>query len=296
MKTFALLALFGAALCAEDFTFKPITAMGKPIDVEHTCVHFTWDKPEFEVASFHMFLFVQRWPDNLEKKIPDFRARLSAETFDAAAWKSAGGPGVERVTIAVDGRDAIGAIDQRAKYPYSYAEVLLVDKEGKWRNAAGFKADVKPASNTRSDLYYLPSYVTALTLERSWDKAPTKWEWTLPELGGGPYEITKVWFLGLDKMYGQAGMEELPGKLNDFLAGKDAKVKPFLMELAKDATGAWHDDGIEFYYPIVLAETKSGLKFACKLKRFGNKNENCAQASAEEQNTLPKLVLRRAGE
>ncbi len=296
MKTFALLALFCCGLWAQDFTFKPISAMGKPIDVEHTCVHFTWDKPEFEVASFHMFLFVQRWPDNLEKKIPDFRARLSAESFDAAAWKEAGGPTVERVTVAVESRVAIGAIDQRAKYPYSYAEVLLVDKEGKWRNAANFKADVKPAGNLRNDLHYLPSYVTGISLERSWDKAPTKWEWTLPDLGGGPYEITKLWFVGLDKIHGQANIEELPGKLDDFLAGKDAKVKPLLMELSKDATGAWAEEGLKFYYPVVLAETKCGLKFACKLKRFGKKNDNCDVASAEEQKTFVKLALKRAGE
>lgn len=296
MKTLALLAVFCGGLLAQDFTFNPVTAMGKPMDVEHTCVHFTWDKPEFEVAHFQLFLLFQRWPDNLEKKISDWRARLSAETFDAAAWKEAGGPALERVKVVVDSRAAIGAIDQRAKYPYSYAEVLLVDKEGKWRNAAAFKAEVKPAGSLRNDLFFLPSYVTSIALERCWDKKPTKFEWSLPDIGGEPCEVTKIWFVGLDKVYGQATMEDLPGKLDDFLAGKDPKVKPLVMELAKDATGAWVEEGFKFFYPLVLAETKSGLKFVCKLKRFGKGNENCDQASAEEQKTLTKLVLKRAGE
>lgn len=296
MKAIALVLLCCGGVFAQDFSFKPISALPKPIDVEHTCIHFTWDKPEFEAARFYLFLFNQRWPDNLEKKMPDFRAKLSAETFDAAAWKEAGGPAVERFMIAVDGRAAMGAIDQRAKYPYAYAEVLLVDSEGKFRNAASFKTEVKPAGETRSDLYYLPTYVTQLALERSWDKAPTKWEWTLPDLGGGPYEVTKLWFVGLDKLHGQALIEALDGGLDAFLAGKDAKVKPLIMELGKDATGAWAEQGTKFYYPIVLAETKCGLKFACKLKRYGKKNENCEVASAEEQKTLTKLALKRAGE
>lgn len=296
MKAIALVLLCCGGLFAQDYSFKPISALPKPIDVEHTCIHFTWDKPEFEAARFYLFLFNQRWPDNLEKKMPDFRAKLSAEKFDAAAWKEAGGPAVERFMITVDGRAAIGAIDQRAKYPYAYAEVLLVDSEGKFRNAANFKTEVKPAGETRSDLYYLPTYVTALALERSWDKAPTKWEWTLPDLGGGPYEVTKLWFVGLDKLHGQALIEALDGGLDAFLAGKDAKVKPLIMELGKDATGAWAEQGYKFYYPIVLAETKCGLKFACKLKRYGKKNENCEVASADDQKALVKLALKRAGE
>jgi hypothetical protein len=49
---------------------------------------------------------------------------------------------------------------------------------------------------------------------------------------------------------------------------------------------------MNFKYCVVMAVTKCGLRFGCKLESWGNGYE--AQATAEDQKTLPAIELKPA--
>lgn len=298
MRFVLLIILFAAPLVAQQsFEFTAHRVFTKPADVEHTCLHVTWDDPEpLEIETIEIFLVEKWWPEKLPQIIPDWRERLIADDFDSEQWINDGGPRLERFRIDVEeNRAPVGFIDQRASYPYYYVEVLLVDTGGNRINVENFKGEVLPGGKLRDDVYYLPTYVPKVGLQRVWDREPSKFEWELPELGGGEYEITRVIFVGLDKVTANTRIEGLEGKLDAFLKGEDPKCRPLVMELDAEATGAWHESPLPFYYPWVLAETKSGLRFNCKLKKLGQGNDYVAHAGEEDRKALTKLELKKTG-
>lgn len=299
MRVLALLLLgvFSTLLAAQhDFNFDPHRVFPKPHDIEHTCLHVTWTDPGVKVKTIEVFLLEQLWPPTIDAKVPDWRKRVTADDFDAAAFAQEGGPRLQRLRLDVEeGRATKGFMDQRAKYAYVYVQVLWVDEAGGRHNVEGMKGAVQKAGTLDKTLYCLPTWQPELTLNRAWDRGPTMFEWTVPDLGGGSLEVTRLWFAGIDKVVANGRLEDLPRKMDGFLAGEDAHTVPLVQELAKDATSAWVASPPGFLYAWVVAETKGGLKFTCPMK-VQDDNTCVRQPTQAEQKTVLKLDLKRAGE
>lgn len=290
MTFFAL--LFTATLSAQDFEFKPLKCTPSGGTTRNTSALVVWDKPEIAVKQLEVYIFAHNWPvmPTIDERVPDWRKRLFADEFDAAAWQKAGGPQCERVRVAVDEKRApMGVIDQREEYRMVNVAVLFIDADGKRHVPANMKASVEEVNHVRNDVYYLPSYMPNFWPGRLFAKEPVTLKWKLPDIGGGPYEIEKVRFIGMEVSMNTLHISRLEGGFEAWLAGKDKDSKPMAQELAKDATACWIKD-LNFKYYVVVATTKGGLHFTCKIQTQGANYE--AKATEEDQKNLPAIELK----
>lgn len=295
LRTILMAILCAVPLAAQDFEFAPIKCTPSGWQTRPTCALVTWDKPAIEVKQLEVYIFAHNWPvmPTIDERVPDWRKRLFVEEFDAAAWAKAGGPHVERTRIAVDAaRVPMGVIDQREEYRMVAVAVLFLDAEGKRSVPANMKAVVESPNHLAGGVYFMPTYFPNFTATRVFGQpSPYKVKWTLPQLGTGPYEIEKLIFLGMDKSLPSSWASRLEGGIGGWIAGKDADSKPMVQDLPADATSAWIKNH-NFQYLLVLAVTRGGLHFTCKLDVFGGRY--FAAVSEEEQKTLPAIDLKPA--
>jgi hypothetical protein len=184
----------------------------------------------------------------------------------------------------------VGVIGHEEEYRIRNVHVLFLDAQGKRSLPGNLKASVEAPELTRADCYYLPSYLPYFTQTRLFDKKPSKLKWKLPDLGPN-YEIEKVLFVGAENMLNSYHASRVKDGIGGWLAGNDDYSKPMVQELTKDATSCWIKD-LNFKSCAVLAVTKCGLRFGCKLETQGPGYE--AQATAEDQKNLPAIELKPA--
>lgn len=294
MLKYALLAVFCcAALAAQDFEFKPVQCSPTGGNIRPSSLLIEWETPEVAPRKLEVYLFHTTWPvaPTIDELCPKWRELLFVEEFDAAGFRKANGPEVTRYRIDVkDNHLPLGVIGHEEEPRIRSVIVLFLDAEGKRSNVKQLKASVEEPDLTRADCYYLPNYLPHFSYNRMFDKKPSKLKWKLPTLGAA-YEIEKVLFVGGENMINSYHASRVKDGIGGWLAGNDDYSKPMVQELAKDATSCWIKD-LNFKACVVIAVTKCGLRFGCKLESWGNGYE--AQATAEDQKALPAIELKPA--
>lgn len=283
--------LFSASLAAEDLEFKPLIVSPSSGNINPSSLLITWDKPDTAPKKLEVFIFHTAWmvAPSVEEVCPKWRDFLFAEQFDAEAFRKANGPETTRYHIEVkDNHMPLGVIGHEEEYRIRNVHVLFIDAEGKRTLPLNLKATIEAPELTRADCYYLPNYLPYFTQTRLFDKKPSKLKWALPQLGAA-YEIEKVLFVGAENMINSYHVSRVKDGFAGWIAGADDYSKPMVQELAKDATSCWIKT-LNFKSCIVVAVTKCGLRFGCKLETQGPSYE--AQASAEDQKTLPAIELK----
>ncbi|MCC7510319.1 MAG: hypothetical protein IT464_13240 [Planctomycetes bacterium] len=283
--------LFSASLAAEDLEFKPLMVSPSSGNINPSSLLITWDKPDTEPKKLEVFIFHTAWmvAPSVEEVCPKWREFLFAENFDAEAFRKANGPETTRYHIEVkDNHLPLGVIGHEEEYRIRNVHVLFIDAEGKRSLPVNLKASVEAPELSRADCYYLPNYLPYFTQTRLFDKKPSKLKWKLPELGPA-YEIEKVLFVGAENMINSFHVSRVKDGFAGWIAGNDDYSKPMVQELAKDATSCWIKT-LNFKSCIVVAVTKCGLRFGCKLETQGTSYE--AQASADDQKALPAIELK----
>ncbi len=284
-----LLCALAAPVFADEVEFKPIQ-----ISVSNGNTHpgqwfVTWDKPEVAPKQLEVWLFHTVWPiaPSIDEFCPKWKEFIFADTFDADAFKKAGGPETSRTRIdVIADRAALGVMDHQEEYRIRNLYVLFIDAQGKRTLPKNMKAENEEAGILRDTFYYMPGYQPYTSITRLRDKTPpTKIEWELPALGK-PYEIEKVVFIGAENSLNSYWIWRCG--FDNWLAGKDENSKPMVQDLKADAKACWvKQANFKFYW--VLAVTKGGMRVPCKLKQEGTGPES--QATAEEQKTLPAIEL-----
>ncbi|MBX3459640.1 MAG: hypothetical protein KF696_06690 [Planctomycetes bacterium] len=287
------LLMVPAALAAADIEFKPLQCTPTGSNLSPSGWQVQWDKPAIEVKHLEVYVLAQAWPvaPSIDERCPKWRELLFADEFDAKGFVKAGGPELERTRIAVDtARVPMAVIDRRDEYRMVNVHVLFIDEQGKRHLPANMKAELIETDHVRADAYYMPTYFPYFTSNRIYAReAGVKLAWKLPELGGGPYEIEKLLFVGMEKSLPSMWVARMEKGYDDWIAGKDENSKPMVQELAKDATGCWIKD-LNFQHYVIFAQTKSGLKFIVKPTLQGNRFE--APATEEDKKTLPAIELK----
>lgn len=286
-----LLCALVAPLAADEVEFKPIQ-----ISVSNGNIHpgqwfVTWDKPEVAPKQLEVWVFHTVWPiaPSIDEFCPKWKEFIFTDTFDADAFRKAGGPEASRTRIdVVADRAALGVMDHQEEYRIRNIYVLFIDAEGKRTLPKNMKAENEEAGILRNDFYYMPGYQPYTSITRLWNKKPpSKIEWEVPVLGK-PYEIEKVLFIGAENSLNSYWIWRCG--FDNWLAGKDENSKPMIQELKADAKACWvKETNFKFYW--VIAVTKSGMRVPCKLKQEGTGPES--QATAEEQKTLPAIELKK---
>ncbi|MCC6150517.1 MAG: terpene cyclase/mutase family protein [Planctomycetes bacterium] len=287
------LALFtlclASSLSAADFEFRPVRVAPTNSDKEPCALQFTWDRPDYEVIAFQAFFLYEEWPENMDKRLPDWRRRLTADFFDAESWKAGGGPRIERQRQAADvDRRPTGFIDRRDTW-YLFVAVLVADKDLEWRGISNPRWSAVAPHTTRSDLYYLPCYQPWLAPVPLAKGERLKVEWTLPELPGGDLEITRLLFVSLEGRYWGALASSGKGGIDGLLAGLREDVLPRVQVLKLEQRTGGFEPG-RFEYCWVLADTKCGLKFVCPFKRAAGKKDLGDEVNEQEYRKLVKLA------
>lgn len=294
MIRYAMLAAFCcAALSANELEFKPLAVSPTSGNLQPSSLLITWDKPETAPARIEVFIFHTAWmvAPSVEEVCPKWRDYVFAEKFDAEAFRKANGPETTRFHLEVkENHLPLGVIGHEEEYRIRNVHVLFLDAEGKRSLPRNLKASVEEPELTRADCYYLPNYLPYFSHTRLFDKKPSKLKWKLPELGAA-YEIEKVLFVGAENMINSYHATRVKDGVGGWLAGNDDYSKPMVQELARDATSCWIKD-LNFKACVVIAVTKCGLRFGCKVESWGNGYE--AQASAEDQKALPAIELKPA--
>lgn len=293
-----MLALCSGLLCAQELEFKPIKCTPTGSNLSPSSWQVTWDKPALPegvvIKQLEVFCFAQSWPvaPSIDERCPKWREFLFADNFDAAAFNKANGPETMRFRIDVDvERAPLGVIGRLDEPRMVNVHVLFIDADGKRHLPVNMVASVEEAHHVRKDVYYMPDYFPYFTTNRLFSKeAGFKLAWELPELGGGPYEIEKLLFIGMEKSLPSMWVARMDNKLADWFAGKDADSKPMLQELAADAKGCWVKD-LNFSNYIVLARTKGGLHFYVKPALQGSRYE--APATDEDKKALTAIELKK---
>lgn len=287
------LALFtlclASSLSAADFEFRPVRVAPTNSDKEPCALQFTWDRPDYEVIAFQAFFLYEEWPENMDKRLPDWRRRLTADFFDAESWQAGGGPRIERQRQAADvDRRPTGFIDRRDTW-YLFVAVLVADKDLEWRGISNPRWSAVAPHTTRSDLYYLPCYQPWLAPVPLAKGERLKVEWTLPELPGGDLEITRLLFVSLEGRYWGALASSGKGGIDGLLAGLREDVLPRVQVLKLEQRTGGFEPG-RFEYCWVLADTKCGLKFVCPFKRAAGKKDLGDEVNEQEYRKLVKLA------
>lgn len=287
------LALFtlclASSLSAADFEFRPVRVAPTNSDKEPCALQFTWDRPDYEVIAFQAFFLFEEWPENMDKRLPDWRQRLTADFFDAESWQAGGGPRIERQRQAADvDRRPIGFIDRRDTW-YLFVAVLVADKDLEWRGISNPRWSAVAPHTTRSDLYYLPCYQPWLAPVPLAKGERLKVEWTLPELPGGELEISRLLFVSLEGRYWGALASSGKGGIDGLLAGLRDDVLPRVQVLKLEQRMGGFEPG-KFEYCWVLADTKCGLKFVCPFKRAAGKKDLGDDVNEQEYRKLVKLA------
>ncbi len=287
------LALFtlclASSLSAADFEFRPVRVAPTNSDKEPCALQFTWDRPDYEVIAFQAFFLYEEWPENMDKRLPDWRRRLTADYFDAESWQAGGGPRIERQRQAADvDRRPPGFIDRRDTW-YLFVAVLVADKDLEWRGISNPRWSAVAPHTTRSDLYYLPCYQPWLAPVPLAKGERLKVEWTLPELPGGELEITRLLFVSLEGRYWGALASSGKGGIDGLLAGLREDVLPRVQVLKLEQRTGGFEPG-RFEYCWVLADTKCGLKFVCPFKRAAGKKDLGDEVNEQEYRKLVKLA------
>lgn len=287
------LALFtlclASSLSAADFEFRPVRVAPTNSDKEPCALQFTWDRPDYEVIAFQAFFLFEEWPENMDKRLPDWRQRLTADFFDAESWQAGGGPRIERQRQAADvDRRPIGFIDRRDTW-YLFVVVLVADKDLEWRGTSNPRWSAVAPHTTRSDLYYLPCYQPWLAPVPLAKGERLKVEWTLPELPGGELEISRLLFVSLEGRYWGALASSGKGGIDGLLAGLRDDVLPRVQVLKLEQRMGGFEPG-RFEYCWVLADTKCGLKFVCPFKRAAGKKDLGDDVNEQEYRKLVKLA------
>lgn len=294
MLRYALLAaLCCATLSAQQLEFKPLQVSPTSGNIAPSSLLITWDKPEVAPGKIEVYLFHTMWPiaPSIDETCPKWRELLFVDDFDAPGFRKANGPETTRFRLEVkDGHLPLGVIGHEEEFRIRNVHVLFVDAEGKRSLPVNLKASVEDPDLTRADCYYLPNYLPYFSHTRLFDKKPSKIKWKLPNLGPS-YEIEKVLFVGAENMINSYHASRVKDGVAGWLAGNDDYSKPMIQELAKDATSCWVKE-TNFKSFVVIAVTRDGLRFGCKLESWGNGYE--AQASAEDQKTLPAIELKPA--
>ncbi len=287
-------AMFGAALCAEDIDFKPIQCSPTGGNIQPSSMWIQWETPEVAPRQLEVYLFHTMWPvaPTIDETCPKWRELLFAEKFDAEGFRKANGPEVTRFRIDVkDSHLPLGVIGHEEEPRIRNVMVLFLDAKGTRSLPKELKASLEEPEFTRADCYYLPNQVPYFSQTRLFDKKPSKLKWKLPQLGAA-YEIEKVLFVGAENMISSYHASRVKDGISGWLAGNDDYSKPMVQELAKDATSCWVKD-LNFKSCVVIAVTKNGLMFGCKLESWDN-NSLEAQASADDQKALPAIELKPA--
>ncbi len=290
MFRIAILTLcLASSLAAADFEFRPVRVAPTNSDKEPCALQFTWDRPDHEVIAFQAFFLYEEWPDNMEKRLPDWRKRLTADYFDLESWTAGGGPRIERQRMAADvDRRPTGFIDRRDHW-YAFVVVLVADKDLEWRGISNPRWSAVAPHTTRKDLYYLPCYQPWLPAVPLASVERLKVEWTLPELPGGDLEITRLLFVALEGRYWGALASSGKGGIDGLLAGLREDVLPRVQVLKLEQRMGGFEPG-KFEYCWVLADTRCGLKFVCPFKRVAGKKDLGDEVNEQEYRKLVKLA------
>lgn len=291
LKYVLVAVLCCAALSAQELDFKPTPVSPSSGNINPSSLLVTWDKPASAPAKLEVYLFHTVWPisPSIDDFCPKWRELLFVENFDAAAFRTAGGPETTRHRFDIKADNVpLGVIDHEEEFRIRNVAVLFVDAEGKRSVPGNLKATIEEPGLSRADCLYLPSHLPHFSPTRLFDKKPSKLKWKLPALGPS-YEIEKVLFVGAENMINSYHASRVKEGIAGWLKGNDDYSKPMVQELAKDATSCWIKT-LNFKSCTVLVVTKCGLYFACPFEMWTNSYE--AQATEEDQKALPAIELK----